>query len=179
MADGDSGGPDKKRQEPPPLEFLKPGEAQTPPPAESVPAAWVTRPEEFQQPTYPAGPAPPRRGAPGKLGLYAGILLILAGVFGIASLMQLALVPLSPSDYANLTNDSATYITNQICGFIVIWAQAAALLGGIMAIQRMNWRLTVVCAIFATLTGGFVLEASFMGLVGFVLVILARKEFRA
>ncbi|HYM38876.1 MAG TPA: hypothetical protein VEY12_01855, partial [Thermoplasmata archaeon] len=168
-----------RRQEPPPIEFLKPGETQPPPPTQQGPVAWVTRPEDYQRPTYPAGPAPPRPPPSGRLGLAAGILLVLAGVVGIAYTVYSSLIPISYSDYVNLTADQATFVTNQVCGILVIAAQAAALLGGIMAIQRLNWKLTMVCAILATLTLGFYLSASFMGMAGFTLVLLARKEFRS
>lgn len=178
MAD-DTRAQDKKRPAPPPLEFLKPGETQSPPAAQQAPAAWVTRPEDFQRPTYTVGPAPPRAASTGRFGLVAGVLLLLAGGFGIAAVVSASLTPIPASDYANLTRDAATYVTNQICSLIVIWAQAAAILGGVMALQRLNWKLTMVCAIFATLTVGFFLEASVMGMAGFVLVILARKEFHS
>ncbi len=179
MADDESGAPEKRREQPPPLEFLKPGETQAPPPEKQAPAAWVTRPEDYQQPTYAAAPALSRQGQPGKYGLYAGILLLLAGAFGIAAVVSSSITPISPGVYANLTNDTASYITNQICGIIIIMAQSAAILGGVMAIQRLNWRLTMVCAILATLTVGFYLEASFMGMVACALVAIARREFHS
>ena len=179
MADTDSGGTDKKRQEPPPLEFLKPGEAQTPPPQPQQPVAWVTRPEDFQKPAYPQGPAPPRQGAEGsgRRARLAGIVLLLAGVFGIAGVLSASLTPMPLPDYANISNDTGLYMLNQVCGIVVIWAQAAAILGGVMALQRLNWKLTLVCAILATLTIGFTYEASFLGMVGFILVVMSRKEF--
>lgn len=179
MADDSPDSPEKRRQQPPPIEFLKPGETQAPPPQQQAPAAWVTRPEDYQQPAYPAAPAPPRQAAPGRYGLYAGVLLILAGGLGVAAFVSASLTPVSTSQYANLTNDTATYITNQICGMIIIMAQSAAILGGVMAIQRLNWKLTMVCAILATLTVGFYLEASFIGMLACVLVAIARREFRS
>lgn len=177
--DDESGAPEKKRQEPPPIEFLKPGESQAPPPEQQAPAAWVTRPEDYQQPAYPVAPAPPRQAAPGRYGLYAGILLLLAATFGIASVVSASLTPISPSDYANMTNNTALYVTNQICGIIIIMAQTAAILGGIMALQRLNWRLTMVCAVVSTLTFGFYFEASVMGLAACAMVAAARREFRS
>ncbi len=179
MSDDNSEGPDRKRAQPPPIEFLKPGEAQTPPPESQPPAAWVTRPEDYQQPTYPVAPAPPRQGQPGKYGLYAGILLLLAGGFGIAAVVSASITPISAANYTALTNNTGAYVTNQICGIIIIMAQSAAILGGIMAIQRLNWKLTMVCAILATLTVGFYLEASFMGMIACALVAIARREFHS
>lgn len=179
MTDDEPEGSDRKRPEPPPIEFLKPGETPAPPAETQAPAAWVTRPEDYQQPAYPVAPAPSRQGQPGKYGLYAGILLLLAGAFGIAAVVSSSITPISPAVYANLTSDTASFITNQICGIIIIMAQSAAILGGVMAIQRLNWRLTMVCAILATLTVGFYLEASFMGMVACALVAIARREFHS
>ncbi len=180
MAADDSEGSEKKRPEPPPIEFLKPGEtqAQAPPPQQQ-PVAWVTRPEDYQQPAYTVGPAPPRPAAAGKLGLAAGVFLLLAGALGVAAAVYSSITPLPVSQYVNLTSNPTDYLTSQICSLVIIWSQTAAILGGVMAIQRLNWKLTMVCAIFATLTVGFYLEASFLGMVGFVLVLLARKEFRS
>lgn len=179
MADSDSNDAGKKRQEPPPLEFLKPGETQTPPQEPQQPVAWVTRPEDYQRPSYPQGPAPPRQvpQGSGRLARIAGIVLLLAGAFGVASVVYLSLTPLSVPAYINATSDPTSYAVNQICAIIVIFAQAGAILGGIMALQRMNWKLTVVCAILAMLTLGFTFEASFLGMIGFILVIMSRKEF--
>ncbi len=179
MADSDSNGTDRKRPAPPPLEFLKPGETQAPPPEPQQPVAWVTRPEDYQRPAYPAGPAPPRQvtAGRGRLAIVAGIVLLLAGAFGIAAVVYASLTPIPVGDYLNLTSNPSAYTINQICAIIVIWAQAAAVLGGIMALQRMNWKLTLVCAIFAVLTIGFTFEASFLGMLGFILVVMSRKEF--
>lgn len=178
MAEAENDDSGRKRPQPPPIEFLKPGESQTPPPGQQAPVAWVTRPEDYQRPSYPVPPAPPRPAAPrGYYGIAAGILLIAAGAIGIAAVVSASISPLSPAQYANISNDPASYATNQICTLIVVWSQAAAIIGGVMAVQRLNWRLTLVCAIFATLTVGFFLEASVIGMAGFVLVVMARKEF--
>ena len=179
MGDSDSGVPEKRRPAPPPIEFLKPGETQAPPSEpQQPPAAWVTRPEDYQQPVYPT-PAPSRPASPGWYGLLAGILLFLAAAFGIAAVVVQSITPISFANYTNLTSDTTSFVTNQICGIIIIMAQSAAILGGVMAIQRLNWKLTLVCAILATLTVGFYLEASFMGMLAVVLVAIARREFRS
>ncbi len=192
MADSDAGDAEKKRQEPPPIEFLKPGESQTPPPEPQQPVAWVTRPEDYQRPSYAQGPAPPRPMAaePGNRARIAGILLVLAAVISAASLLYNSLTPLSPTDYANLTSDPGLFALNQICGLIVIWAQAVMAIAGIMALRRMNWRLTVALALFSMLIiGGYaalvvsaiadlsLVGSAILGLAGFVLVVSSRREF--
>lgn len=172
--------PAKKREEPPPIEFVKPGEPPAPVPArDEPPAAWVPKPEEFQrpQPAWQRAPGPVQ--GPARFSRIAGIALILAGGLGIgASVYQAVNLP-SVAEYANFTlNNTAEVIAlNQICGLISIWAQIAALLGGVMALQRVNWRLALVCAVFAPLTLGFIFEASFLGVLGLLLLVRARNEF--
>lgn len=182
MADEDSEKRDKPREFPPPVEFLKPGEAQAPLPPRDQSAAWVPRPEDYQRPTTPwTPPAGPAR--PSNLPTAAAILLILAGVLGIAATLVAALNLPSVSDYANYTNASRNppelVAFFQVCGVLSIWSQALAVLGGVMAYQRMNWRITLVCAAFSVLTLGFAFEASVLGSLGLVFVLLSRKAFRS
>lgn len=191
MADSDSTSPEKKRQEPPPLEFLKPGEEQPAPPPEQRPAvAWVTRPEDYQRPQYAPPPAPPRTGPPGtgNRARLAGILLIASSAVTIAWVLAASLTPMSPAAYANLTSDTSLYAILQVCGLIVTWAQAIMILGGLMAFQRVNWRMAVGCAFFSMLMiGGYavaaldpvMLGAAALGLVGFILTVMSRDDFRS
>jgi hypothetical protein len=53
-----------------------------------------------------------------------------------------------------------------------------ALLGGIMALQRMNWKLTFVCALASVATlGFFYVEASIVGVIALFVTIRARPHF--
>jgi hypothetical protein len=181
MADEHSESREKTR-EPPPVEFIKPGEAQAPLPPRDQPAAWVPRPEDYQRPTAPWTPAAgPAR--PSNLPTAAGILLILAGVLGIVAALVAALNLPSVSDYANYTNASRNspelIAFFQICGVLSIWSQGLAVLGGVMAYMRVNWRLTLVCAAFSILTLGFAFEASLLGTLGLVFVLISRRSFRS
>jgi len=191
MADTEPTSPDKKRQEPPPIEFVKPGEVPpTAPPQDRPAAAWVTRPEDYQRPQYAQPPAPPRA-APqgtGNRARIAGILLIVAAGVSAAVFLANSLIPPSASDFANATSDPSLYALGQVCGFMVIWGQAIMVLAGVMAYQRMNWRMAMGCAFFAMLMlGGFALAyldpialgAAFLAIVGFVLTVTSRGEFRS
>ncbi len=176
---GDSSEEQKKRETPPPLEFLKPGEAQAPPTArDQPPAAWVPQPEEYQRPPQWTQPAGPRPGV-SNLPRIAGALLVLAGVLGMAGSIYSAVTLPSVAAYRSFLNNSPAYVAIiQICGLIVIWSQAMALLGGVMAFQRMNWKLTLVCAIFSLATlGYFFFEASIVGLIALIVTIMARPHF--
>src|SRR2546425_9560348 len=84
MAGHSSDEDEKRRQTPPPVEFVRPSEAQGPaPPRDQPPVAWVPRPEEFGQP--PQQPFPqawpqvvPRSGR----SIIGGVLLIISGLIG-------------------------------------------------------------------------------------------------
>ena len=169
----------KKRQSPPPVEFLKPGEAQAPLPPRDQPAAWVPRPEDYQPPPAWTPPAGQGRGA-SNLPRIAGTLLAVSAILGMAGAIYNAVTLPSVADYANYTQNTspALVAASQICGLISIWSQAMALLGGVMAYQRMNWKLTVVCAIFSLATLGFFLfEASLIGFLALIITIRARPFF--
>ena len=179
MADDDSQRRDKQPV-PPPIEFIGPNEQ--PPTSttlpEQPPAAWVPHPDDYLQAARPRRAMKPE-GAAGGLHRVGGILLLLAGLIGIAAQIYYAFNMPSVTDYANYTvNNSALAVAfNQICGLISIWAQAAAILGGVMAFQRMNWRLAVACGVLSVLTYGFFAEASFLGVIGLLVVLRARREF--
>src|SRR6059058_1804224 len=161
MADDPSEEEEKRRQSPPPVEFVRPSETQGPaPPRDQPPAVWVPRPEDYQVPPGWAGPAA-RPVGPSNLPKIAAVFLLLSGILGMAGAIINAVSLPSVSDYANFTNSSP---------------EALAILGGVMAWQRMNWKLTLVCAIFALFTlGYFLVDASLVGLVGLILTVLARR----
>src|SRR3989442_16001310 len=180
MADNSSDEDQKRRQTPPPVEFVRPSEAQgQAPPRDQPPAAWGPRPEEFGQP--PQQPFPqawpqvaPRTGRP----IIGGALLILSGLLGMVSTYLIFIRPLAPSDVSAIQNMTAGDLTaNALLVFAVVYAQAFAILGGIMAIQRKNWKLAVVCGVASLLNFGFFLIGTFLGLAGLIAIITARRDF--
>jgi len=117
---------------------------------------------------------------PSSLPKIAAVFLLLSGILGMAGAIANAVSLPSVQDYANFTTNTSpeTLAFLQICGLVSIWSQALAILGGVMAWQRMNWKLTLVCAIFALFTlGYFLFDASLAGLVGLIVTIMARRHF--
>ena len=168
---------ERRRDSPPPLEFVRP-EEQAPLPPRDQPAAWVPRPEDYRPPDQWV---PPVRPPPGRSNLpkLAGVLLVLAGVVGMAGAIYSVLTS-TVADYAAYVNRTPPELVAvlAICSLISVWSQALAILGGVMAFQRMNWRLTLVCAIFSLFTLGIVsFEASAFGLLGLIVTVLARPYF--
>src|SRR6266545_4588921 len=170
---------ERRRQDsPPPVEFVRPDEEQAPLPPRDQPAAWVPRPEDYRPPDQWAPPAHP---PPGRSNLpkVAGVLLVLAGVVGMAGAIY-SVLSSTVADYAAYVNRTPPELVAvlAICSLISVWSQALAILGGVMAFQRMNWRLTLVCAIFSLFTLGIVyFEASAIGLLGLIVTVLARPYF--
>lgn len=180
MAESSGGEEPRKRPSPPPVEFLRPGEEQAPlPPRDQTPAAWVPRPEEFRPPTgVTRPPGPPGIGS--NLPKIAGVLLLVSAILGMAGSIYGALNLPSVARYADFTRNTSalTLAEVQICGLVSIWAQAMALLGGVMAFQRMNWKLTFVCALASLGTLGIIyVEASIIGAIGLIAVYRARPYF--
>ena len=180
MAGDSSDEEEKRRQSPPPVEFVRPSEAQGPaPPRDQPPAAWVPRPEEFgpppQQPFPGAWPqVAPRTTRP----IIGGALLIISGLLGMVSTYLIFTQPLTAADVAAIQNMTANDLTaNALLVFAVVYAQAFAILGGIMAIQRKNWKLAVLCGVVSLLNFGFFLIGTFLGLAGLIAIITSRRDF--
>src|SRR5437870_11977254 len=128
MASDPSDDEKKRRDGPPPVEFLRPSETQGPaPPRDQPPAAWVPRPEDYQVPPSWAGPTA-RPVGPSNLPKIAAVFLLLSGILGIAGAIANAVSLPSVADYANFTNNSPEYVAIiQICGLASSWSQAPAL----------------------------------------------------
>ncbi len=170
----------KRKAEPPPLEFVKPGEEQAPlPPRDQRPAAWVPRPEDFERPPQAWGPAPPARPrGPGPRTKIAGVFLILSGFVGMAGTYLILTQPLTPQDVANLSNITAEEFAASAAFFLLMtFAQSAAVLGGIMAFQGKNWKFAVGCGVLSLLSFGDLFLGSLLGLAGLLLILGARREF--
>lgn len=168
------------------MEFVKPGDTPPPfPPREQRPAAWVPRPEDYLRPPV-RGPIAP--GAPGGLHRIAGILLALSGLVAMGWTIAASVEFLSPSDYANLTENvtPTLWAASQICALLGIWGQAVAILAGVMAFSRLHWRFAVTCAIVSTVAIGgtalafgnlFYTVAAVLGVIGVLLLSRGRPEF--
>lgn len=181
-ATDESGTEPKKRDQPPPLEFLRPGEGQAPlPPRDQPPAAWVPRPEEFERPAQTWGVPPPPRRAAGGRAKAAGICLILAALVGILTTVYSFYVPLTPEEQQYVENITANDpgLANTLIALTIIsfYAQGLALLGGVLAFRGREWKLATACAVLSLASLGFYFIASAIGFLGLMLVLSARGEF--
>src|SRR5207245_9764816 len=101
MAGDSSEQAEKRRQSPPPVEFVRPSETQGPaPPRDQPPAAWVPRPEDYQVPPGWAGPAA-RPVGPSNLPKIAAVFLLLSGILGMPGAIADAVSPRSAARFAH------------------------------------------------------------------------------
>lgn len=111
--------------------------------------------------------------------MVAGILLLTAGLIGIADSVVVLSRPLTPDEIAQYQNATATErVVGVAAGLTSLYAQAFAVVAGVMALQKRNWTLATACAVLALLAGGplgFV--SSLLALLGLVFVAAARREF--
>src|SRR3989442_13834405 len=178
----DSPDDEPKRRETPAAEFGAPAEAQgTPPPRDQTPAPWVPRREEVGQRPRPQDPFPqawPQAARPSPRALLGGVLLILSGLIGAGSAYLAFTQPLTAAQIGELQNMTASDLAaNALLVALIFYAQAFAFLGGIMALQRKNWKLAVFCGAASLLNLGIFLLGSLAGLAGLVLIIISRREF--
>src|SRR5438093_13262229 len=113
MAGDSSDEEGKRRQTPPPVEFVRPSEAQGPaPPRDQPPAAWVPRPEEFgpppQQPFPGAWPQVAPRTTRPTIG---GALVLISRPPGMVSTYLIFTQPLTAADVAAIQNMTAGDLT--------------------------------------------------------------------
>jgi len=96
-----------------------------------------------------------------------GILVIMAGAFGLADAVFVFGLA---ADYSILDAESAT------CGILMIVFGVIAIMGGIMAILRLQFPLAVIGAVSGILAYGCIL-GSLLSIIGLVLIMAMKKEF--
>ena len=137
-------------------------------------------PDQNQQPTHPSSKP-----------LIAGIFLIIAGLLGILIwsmalafdpstidplMLQNALPADSPISLEQLQSMLQSILLT--CGIIGCILSIFTLVGGIVAVKRKAWGLSIVGGILGLFTIGPFFLGSIMALIGLILVVISRKEFQ-
>ncbi|MEM0344062.1 MAG: zinc ribbon domain-containing protein [Thermoplasmata archaeon] len=129
---------------------------------------------------YRAQAAPPGPKEKSVLSLVGGILILLAGLMGLA--MGAMMLAINVEDLEQYGVDVAG-LTDMIEGILtacgVIWAILGiiALIGGVFGVMRKHWGLAVLGGVIGLLVIGPYFLGSIFSLIGLILVIVAKKDF--
>jgi hypothetical protein len=133
--------------------------------------------QDFQQQNQPKSSMP----------TIAGIILVIVGALIIANWVYFSTTPgiiessinASGSDTMNITAEQLTAYFN-ICGLLAIGLSLFTIIGGLLAIRRQQfWFAAIggILGIFA-LAPLFLFVPNILSLIGAVLIVRSRKEFR-
>lgn len=121
------------------------------------------------------------------LPLISGILLLIAGILGIV--FWIGIFTLNASTLDSIMNISELQkidpaITSEklvellgICATIGIVLSLFPILGGILAIKRKLWGITLVCSILGLASMGLIFTSSIFCVVSLILLSISKQEF--
>ena len=137
---------------------------------------------QYYAPQPPYAPQPVRRGS--GLATAGGAMIMISGILGIITALQIFWAG-ENVDWATLMADSGYEISAEeiqnivnICAAVVVIFAIIAMLGGLMAITKKSWGMGVLGGIFALLCIGPWGLASLLGLIGLILVVISKDDFR-
>ena len=112
---------------------------------------------------------------------FGGIFLMMAGVIGIITWIEAQTMAMDPLYLQQLGLDISLETFSSfmlICALVGIIFSILSILGGILAIKRKNFLLTMVCGFFGLLVLGSLLSSSILAFVGLALIFISRNEFK-
>ncbi|KYK27709.1 hypothetical protein AYK20_08005 [Thermoplasmatales archaeon SG8-52-1] len=118
----------------------------------------------------------------------AGILLIIAGILALVYWIQFLLLDItileSYIDIDQLQQLDPTITIEQIveilntCAVIGCVLSIFPILGGILAIKKKLWGISLVGSIIGLFTLGIIFTSSILSLISLILLIISKKEFQ-
>jgi len=132
---------------------------------------------DYRMPAY-AMAVPPKKSS---LPVVGGVLILLAGIAAIAMGSFYFVLDTSEIVDSGVTlppeiSDEDLQNVMYACGSVCIVFGIIAIIGGVFGIMRRHFALVVIGGIFGLLGVGFMI-GSLLALIGFILVLVARKEF--
>jgi len=115
--------------------------------------------------------------------LIAGILLMIAGVLALVSWISVITMDVSMIDMSVLQELDPTITPERIqeilviCGTIGCILAIIPILGGILALKRKLWGISLAGGIVGLFTIGPIFASSILALIGLILVATSKKEF--
>jgi hypothetical protein len=117
-----------------------------------------------------------------------GFLLIIAGVLAMINWISFFLLDITTlSSYYDISQLQQVYpnITPQqfldflrTCAAIGLVISIFPILGGLLAIKRKMWGISVACSIIGLLSIGIFFTSSLFSLIAIVILIISKKEFQ-
>lgn len=119
--------------------------------------------------------------------MIAGVILIIAGVLSIIfwiSFFSLDVTTLEKTvDLSQYKQIDSNITPEQVLGFLhtcaIIGCVIAVfpILGGILAIKRKLWGISLACSIIGLFSLGMLFSSSLLSFIGLILLIISRREF--
>jgi cation transport ATPase len=115
---------------------------------------------------------------------FGGIFLMMAGVLGSFSWLEVTLffdqrgIDSLVFERISTNIDIETVLLYiQVCLVIIIIFSILSVIGGLLAIKRKNWRLSVICGFFGLLSIGPFFSSTILAFAALVLIIKSKNEF--
>jgi len=131
---------------------------------------------------------PPSVTVKSSIPLIAGVILIIAGVLSIifwASFFSLDVATLEKTvDISQFKQVNSNITPEQVLGFLRTCASIGCviaifpILGGVLAIKRKLWGISLACSIIGLFSLGMVFSSSLLSFVALILLFISRKEFQ-
>jgi len=127
-------------------------------------------------------------GTKSSIPLIAGVILIVAGILSIifwASFFSLDVTTLEKTvDISQFKQIDKNITSEQVVGFLhtcaIIGCVIAIfpILGGIIAIKRKLWGISLACSIIGLFSLGMLFSSSLLSVIALILLFISRKEFQ-
>ncbi len=125
-----------------------------------------------------AGPPAPKE--KGMLSIVGGILILVAGLMGLAMGGILIAIDVDDLDQWGVDVAGVGDMINDImdvCGVIFIVLGLIAVLGGLFGVMRKHWGIAILGGVLGLFVIGPWMIGSLLALVGLILVAVSKKDF--
>lgn len=161
-------------------EYLRQGVAYCPKCGAPVGGGSMPSPPAYPPPYY--GQTPQLAAGHAKRPFYAGVLLVLAGLIGIAMAVSVFVnKDQIVSEAERIYGQAIPGAEGIVLALGVAWAiiGIVTIVGAYFSFQKKHYSIAVIGGVMGLFTGGlFLFEGSIMGLIALILILTSRAEFR-
>lgn len=114
--------------------------------------------------------------------MIAGIILIIAGIAGIASWIPFimgdeSLISFTIESIGDTMTEEQIRDAFTMCGLMGILLSIFAILGGILSYQRKKWRVVIICSLLGIFIIGQFLISTGLCVIATIILIISKNEF--